>query len=74
MVFIFYILALVTGWLTSAWGVMLLVGAAHSIWWQAMPTMGYSDATALVFISMCIAGFMALVVQFFLWIFVGLIR
>ena len=63
MVFLFYVFAIFSSLLCSAWGLMLLVGAAHSIWWSAMPTMGYGDATALVLIATLIGLMIGAVIQ-----------
>jgi hypothetical protein len=42
-----FLAAVITGWLSSAWAWMMIISAAHSIWFYSMPTIGYADSLKL---------------------------
>jgi hypothetical protein len=42
-----FLAAIIVGWLSSAWAYMMIISAAHSIWFYNMPTIGYADSLKL---------------------------
>lgn len=42
--FFAFLVMLGVGWVAGAWFLMLLIGALHHSWWDAIPTISYAGA------------------------------
>ncbi len=45
----------IAGWITSAWGIMLVVGILHNDYWNFIPPMGFNTAFTIVGVTLLIA-------------------